>query len=263
MDNTPNEKPKRQRSRMYPSHDLQTSLESSYKIYKSIGMHPASADVIAKNLGYNGKNGTSSTLISSLAQYGLLKKSGKGSYAISEDALKALMPKDDEEKQQTITLLAKNPALYFEILEEFSGEALPPMFVNRLTREFGLTNKVSEEAANIFKNTMEFANLLRNDILYDTSENESLNSGSASLEPANDLEDDLCCSENPDNNHVSKSEDNLCSNHENNIHYEITLKATLKDFTEVKISFPKSPNPSDIQQVIKYLNYFKETLEED
>src|SRR5262249_17169587 len=60
---------------------------------------------------------------------------------------------------------ARRPNLYAALIARHSGESLPTLLTNLIVREHGVLPSVAETAAKNFRETMEFAGLLRKGIL--------------------------------------------------------------------------------------------------
>ena len=115
---------KKTRSPRYPNINLQEAIEKVRTIYQKEHIHKVQREVIAKDLGYAGINGASSTMISSIKQYGLLEAVGD-SLKVTEDATIILeLPANDSERIDAIKRVAFTPKLFSEIYDEF-GDKLP------------------------------------------------------------------------------------------------------------------------------------------
>jgi hypothetical protein len=96
----------------------------------------------------------------------LLDKTGKGSLKISELGKKILVPTNSEERRAAIAEAAARPVLYRKLIEKYRDSAIPTMLPNLLIREHGVFPGSAENAARSFRETVEFAGLLRNGVLY-------------------------------------------------------------------------------------------------
>lgn len=266
MTNNTENKIKAQRSRKSPGFTLEKTLELARQIKDSLGSHPSSADMLANSLGHNNRNnGAAARKIGSLVHYNLVTRENNGQYSLSELSTKILMPTSDEEKHEAICEAAKKPALYSELLAKYTNSALPSMLSNILTREYGIISKKSNEVAETFKQTMEFAGLLRNGILYD--EPQDMHPSATSQ---NQTEEQMASSDTSSENQLpiftkqQSGETNTTqqlspTNNNDNIQQplpqEKTLPIILSDFSQVNISFPKGINVESINEVIHGLNF--------
>jgi len=111
---------KRVRSPNYPSLSLREAVEKIMLVYRALQQHPAPREVIAKSLGYNGLNGASATVISTLNKYGLLDGRGED-LRVSERALSILHPHSDKERAAALRAAAMEPRLFADLAERFPG----------------------------------------------------------------------------------------------------------------------------------------------
>jgi hypothetical protein len=110
-------------------------------------------------------SGTAAVKVGALTHFNLLDGRGNN-YTISPLGMQIIMPTTAGEVEAAVAQAAKCPSLYADLIAEFSGKALPQMLGNLLHRKFGVAAKSSEEVAEKFRATMDFAGLLRNGILY-------------------------------------------------------------------------------------------------
>jgi hypothetical protein len=158
------------------------------KVRTGVGLGAAKRELIAQALGYKSLSGHAARRLGSLSHYGLLERAGKGAARISALGKAILMPTSDSEKTQAIGVAARTPNLYSALLAKHTGHALPTMLTNLLSREHGVSPTGAEDAANTFRETMEFAGLLRNGVLVaepqDSPSGESGSKGGTVTTPA-------------------------------------------------------------------------------
>lgn len=112
------------RSPNYPAFGLPEGIDRARKVYDREHTHKAPKEVIAKALGYQGINGKSLTVLSTLKKYGLLEEVGKD-LKISTDALTILVePISSLERAEAIRRAAFAPVLFDEIRKTY-GETIP------------------------------------------------------------------------------------------------------------------------------------------
>ena len=149
----------------YPSDSLKVAIDLIGKVREGIGFSAASRDTIVKAVGYETLNGTSKRKLGVLNHYGFLDRTGAGTYKVSELAKRILIPTDQLDRELAIAEAAKTPRLFQSLFERFSGHALPSLFTNLLVRDFGVAVDSGEHVSGVFKETAEFAGLLRNGVL--------------------------------------------------------------------------------------------------
>lgn len=156
---------KEERGPKNPADSLRGAVDLLHQVRDKVGFTAASRELLAEALGYSGLNGASNRRIASLLHFGLLVRTGS-QYRISALGKQILAPTNATEESEALAQAATRPALYVRLLERFGGHALPSMLPNLLFRDFQVPQKSSEEVAGKFRETMEFAGLLRNGILF-------------------------------------------------------------------------------------------------
>lgn len=146
---------KKHRSPSYPQMGIKEAVEKIGALYKEIGAHATSREVVAKGLGYRSISGTSATTISTLNKYGLLD--GRGDEVrVSDRAMAILHPHSDEERKEALRAAALEPELFRDIAERFPGGSVN----DELLRNYLLRNKFSPQAVEAailaYKETIEF-----------------------------------------------------------------------------------------------------------
>ncbi len=159
-----NSKKRHERSSPYPNSNLETALKNIETLKEKLGKGPYSRDEAAKALGYKGVNGVSAGKIAACGYFGLLTRSGS-SYSLSELAEQILNYTSEAERQTAIATACKAPALYSKLLQSYNEQALPQMLANILSRNYGIADKASDLAARTFRESVEFAGLMKNGII--------------------------------------------------------------------------------------------------
>lgn len=154
-----------ERGTQFPADTLAEAITMLDKVRTAVGLGAAKREVIANALGYKSLSGHAARRLGTLSHYGLLERAGKGAARISQLGKAILMPTSDSEKTQAIGVAARTPNLYATLIAKHTGHALPTMLTNLLTREHGVSPTGAEAAAKTFRETMEFAGLLRNGVL--------------------------------------------------------------------------------------------------
>lgn len=154
----------------YPADGLEAAIGMVAEIKAAIGLSAASRETLVEALGYKSINGASARKLAVLTHFGLLDRVGKGTSKISELGRRVLMPTSESDKAQAIAEAAKTPSLFGELFERFKGNAVPSLLPNLLAREFGVFHGAAESASKTFRETMEFAGLLRNGVLHEETE---------------------------------------------------------------------------------------------
>lgn len=159
-----------ERGTQYPADNLETAITMVGRVRTAIGFSPAKREIIAEALGYKTLSGHASRKLGTLNHYGLLERSGKGAARISVLGKAILTPTSEAERQHAITDAAKQPNLYAALITKYAEQGLPTLLPNLLIREHGVHPSVAEAAAATFRETVEYAGLLRNGVLYAEAE---------------------------------------------------------------------------------------------
>lgn len=161
-----------ERGVQYPGDNLADALTMLEKVRTAIGMGAAKRELIASAIGYKSLSGHAARRLGSLSHYGLLERAGKGAARISQLGKAILMPTSEAEKSLAIVEAVKQPNLFATLLAKHAGHALPTMLPNIMAREHGVSASVAEQAASTFRESVEFAGLLRNGVLYSAPESD-------------------------------------------------------------------------------------------
>ena len=154
----------RQRGTTSPKHSLEETIGFLRQIADSYGDRKASRESLGQALGHQGLSGAMSIKVGSLTHYGLLLREGDA-YKTSPLAQRILHPRDDAERQGAIREAAKSPNLYAKLFVELNGKAVPSLFESVLKRDHGVTSDNAASVVSTFKETAEFAGLMRNGII--------------------------------------------------------------------------------------------------
>ncbi|MDF1504392.1 hypothetical protein [Roseisolibacter sp. H3M3-2] len=157
---------KEERGVRSPGFSLPEALELLRQVRTGVGYGRASRDTVAKAMGFTSLNGRSNRAIGALTHFGLMERSGAAALQISDLGRRLLMPRDDVESRDGLAQAAMEPTLYQRLFGRFGGHGLPSLLPNILVREFGVHANTSEDVARIFRESVEFAGLLRHGILH-------------------------------------------------------------------------------------------------
>lgn len=155
-----------ERGVQYPADSIAEALGMLEKVKSAVGMGAAKRELIANALGYKTMSGHAARRLGALSHYGLIERAGKGAARISPLGKAILMPTSDAERARSIVDAVKMPNLFATLIAKHAGHALPTMLANLLAREHGVNASVAESAANTFRESVEYAGLLRNGVLF-------------------------------------------------------------------------------------------------
>jgi hypothetical protein len=151
----------RQRSPNYPAISLPAAIDRVGRLYAADKKAGAPLDAAFRHMGFNGRNGKSSVVLSALKKYGLVEDVG-GRIAPTQRAVEILvLSKDDPRRLQAIREAALAPDIYREVFDQFSEHGMPSDETLRAEliayKSFNPTAVV--DFVKDFKATIEFASL--------------------------------------------------------------------------------------------------------
>lgn len=114
-------------------------------------------DVAVKAWGHTGLTGPSRRKLAALKYYGLVEEVD-GGVRVSKLAEAILHPADDEERARLLKKAALNPDIFREILQKFS-RASDTSITSHLVRERDFNSKGADKFVEVFRETIQFANL--------------------------------------------------------------------------------------------------------
>lgn len=153
------ESSKKVRGASYPVIDLEKAVALSKKLVDAIGKASASKADVVRALGYSGINGKSKRVIAALIQYGLI--TGRSSeHKLTDLALQILFPENDQAKQEAIRHAAAKPSLFNTLIAKYQGDPVPGLLANILVNSHGINPNSSEEAARVFKASLQYAGMI-------------------------------------------------------------------------------------------------------
>jgi hypothetical protein len=154
----------RSRSRSYPVVDLEAAAELLARL-GPVETEEVDRKALAKLLGYTtGSGGVAARKVGALVQYGLIDRHA-GSYRLSLRGSRLRRPNlPPADYRLAIQGALEQPPLFRWILDRYQREGRIPENLDRiLTRDYGITARASEEAANVFLRSARFAGVLSSD----------------------------------------------------------------------------------------------------
>jgi hypothetical protein len=239
------------RSAAYPSYSLTDCVEIVSKIYQSYGDASfIDRSQIAEALGLS--VGSVVTRVSSCSQYGLLEKQSKVGYKPSIIFRKIYKPISEMEKHEALLEAFITPALYQKIIDKYDGHHFPQgsAFSNILYREFSISDKVAQIAADIFLENAELISAI--------DENNILNVRGI------EINENLENSDLEESNNPTKKKDEEIANEDHNLKsnkdfHKIEIPLTHKK--KAVISIPIDLNSKDILIIKKQMEVFELYIE--
>ncbi len=161
----PEQKQKKERSTAYPSISLEQALEYSTKLVESYRKNSFSRQNAVEGIGYTKITGDTAQKVAALGHYGLLEKTGTGTYRNTELAQRICYFTSEEQKTEDVTTAAQQPKLFRTLIADHQGQSLPTRLKNILINPHGINPNVADKVAENFKTTLEFAGLLNNGVV--------------------------------------------------------------------------------------------------
>jgi hypothetical protein len=165
------EKKKVVRGRTSPGHSLSQAIEMLERIIKTAGDGPSARAILCKALGHQSESGPALTKVGSLTHFDLLSRNGS-SYEVSDIGKRLIYFESEDQRKVAIAEAAKSPGLYTDLINDFAGKAIPPLLPNILVQRYGVAPKNSADVDRLFRESVEYAGLLRNGILHSDPKHE-------------------------------------------------------------------------------------------
>lgn len=164
MEEKSNDKKAVERSSSYPGVTLEAAIGYTETLRKNLGSTAFSRESAAQALGHPSINGTSIKKTAACVHFGFLTRQGN-TYRQSELSDRYFNPTSEAERSEALIEAIQAPTLYGKLLTELNGKSLPGMLENVLTRNYGITEKASAQAAKDFRSSAEFAGVLVNGVI--------------------------------------------------------------------------------------------------
>lgn len=177
-------KQREERGTRYPGYTLAQAVEFLRQVKAGVGLSKSGREDVASAMGFTSLNGRSNRAIGALTHFGLMDRSGMSALEVTDLGRRILMPRNDEEYRAALVESVMQPTLYQRLFTRFAGHGLPSLLPNILVRDFGVNANVSEDAAKYFRESAEFAGLLRRGVLHQDVEPASTSQAEVSAEQA-------------------------------------------------------------------------------
>lgn len=237
MENNDNRK-KKDSGRRSPMYPLGEAISMIQAVRTNLGEGPFDRTAIASALNQSVSSGAFAVRVGALTHFGLLEREANV-YRVSQLAEKIIYPTSDAVKQSALVAAACTPNLYQDLIAAFRGKALPQLLQNILIHNHEVSSSTAKEVASRFRQTMEFAGLLRQGVLYS--------------DPAAEA-DPLTVSK-PESIEVIEPP-KIVANKEPEDCYSIPVSKGRK--AAVKLPLPLSK--ADIQRIVAWFNLMEEVL---
>ena len=161
-----------QRSKPYPAIPVADAVVKLKELHKKLGdSRSYHKDNFATGLGYkDAKNGAFLRTVAALTQYGFAKKDGND-YKLTDLSRKILIPTTDTAEDEAVKEAVLTPNVFKQLYDRYDGQELPMLLPNILVTDFGILDGAKNKVATIFRQSMEYANLLSGNTLGDAATN--------------------------------------------------------------------------------------------
>lgn len=132
----------RAKSPSYPSYSLVKAIKHAGVIFAADRRNPIDRSVAATHMNYSSLSGAADMAISTMMQYGLLEKSGKGEVRISQTAVDILHPNQPSDRKAALIRAAFSPSLFNTLKSRFPDDR----FSNEALRSFLMREGFLERA---------------------------------------------------------------------------------------------------------------------
>jgi len=186
---------RQEHGRRSPSHSLNEAIGLLGQVRQGLGEGPFGRESVAKALGHQAVTGASATKIGCLTHFRLLLRE-ESVYRVSELGGRILFSTNSIDRARALAEAATAPALYGELVKAYEGKALPTLLPNILIQNYGIAPANASDVASCFRQSMEFAGLLRHGILYSkppaaTSDSEDPPDGASQIDDESSLSSEV------------------------------------------------------------------------
>lgn len=245
------------RSSPYPRLTVQYSFKMAELLLSNGGKDSVPETVMAKRLGYKGISGRSTAVLSALKKYKVIEPDGDD-FRLSKEAVKFFSHGTTEVEQAEILERAFNaPKLFKDILSRFGGRADKTELAEYLTEKSFNPFSIQKVIKN-FQQNYNYIEGYKKAAIRDYRAERTAEEVSKTKSEIDALSDEKFDSE------VELGFNNrpvLPSLH--SPQPSLTVKFSLSENAEAKVYFYGAIKISDVENLIKYLNIYKENLPAD
>lgn len=239
-----------------PVHSLERCHKFLEMLYEQAGIGPFDRNTLAKALGHQAVSGPASSKIGAMVQFALLAKA-KGAYRVSDVGQKLISPVDIAERERAFVEVLSTPEMYGDLLQRYAGQPLPPLLPNILQREYGLDKKQAERAVDNFKESAEFAGLLRSGILHANPRITDLDKADMETAPSARPKDALA-------NPVAVTMNSTAlSDSESETHREFVIPLNREATRTAVLRLPVPITSADLSRLRKWISFQEDETEEE
>lgn len=148
--------PKPVRSPSYPSISLPDAIAAVRKIEGVYRLSPLDRESAAKFVGYSSLSGPANQALSSLAQYGLVERAGKGEMRVTDRARALLYPDSDSERAHLVLAAAFEPPLFRDMQDRWPNMKPPEDGVISYLNRQGFNQSAIRTAARAYLQTLSY-----------------------------------------------------------------------------------------------------------
>lgn len=177
----------RERSAAYPVLDLAAAYRVLRQDLWGLGAVELGRAEMAKRLGYQAaEGGLAARKVGALVQYGILDRR-VGRYSLSPLGLRLqALSLGDAEFPSAIRAALEHPTLFKEILRRYQRPGKVPRDLAPELADFGITQRASAQAAEVFRSSALFAGVIDTDGFIQESPEKEVSASVLSQTPGND-----------------------------------------------------------------------------
>lgn len=148
----------RAKSPKYPNYPLKEALVHADAVFDAVRRNPVDRETVAKYMGYSGLSGAADKSLSTMMQYNLLEKIGKGEIRVSQTAVDALHPDPKNPNSRTLALsaLAFSPPLFALLKERFPDDVFDQLALSSFLARENFTERAVGPAIKAYTETIGF-----------------------------------------------------------------------------------------------------------
>ncbi len=146
----------RAKSPMYPNYSLRKAIGNAQTIFNADRRNPIDREVAVKHMGYTGLSGAADKAISTMMQYGLLEKCGKGEVRISQRAIDILHPDNESDRKRALAQAAFAPPLFKTLKARFTDDRFSEEALRSFLMREGFLERAVSPVVSAYSETTAF-----------------------------------------------------------------------------------------------------------
>lgn len=166
----------RKRSPRAPLISLKEAVDRVSKVYSEEGRHSASADIVARHLGYkSAENGAAKQALAALGYYGLIERPSDGMVAVAKSFEEYKFAPSEDLRTQILRKWLLTPGVFAELLEKFQDRLPSDASLKFELIQKGFNPATADECLIAFRESVQYVQSVSSNV--NTIEVEATKSG--------------------------------------------------------------------------------------